>query len=116
MVVRSVATSLTVRVAKPPGMMVVRSVATLLTLVPGRVSAAVKLISRDIVDTVNSPNRNLAIVKAVREQHEPVAKVAARFNISRQRVYKILADFDTGGPDAIAPKSRAPRTHQHAGT
>lgn len=94
--------------------MVVRPVATLLTLVPGRVSAAVKLISRDIVDTVNSPNRNLAIVKAVREQHEPVAKVAARFNISRQRVYKILADFDTGGPDAIAPKSRAPRTHQHA--
>ena len=69
-------------------MMVVRSVATLLTLVPGRVSAAVKLISRDIVDTVNSPNRNLAIVKAVREQHEPVAKEGVRFFVCGGLVYK----------------------------
>lgn len=42
--------------------------------------------SRDMVDKVNSPNRNLAIVKAVIEQREPVAKVAKRFGVSRQRV------------------------------
>lgn len=63
---------------------------------------------------MNSPNRNLAIVKAVRDQGEPAAKVAKRFGISRQRVYKILADFDAGGPEAIAPKSRAPHTHPQA--
>ena len=70
--------------------------------------------SRDMVDKVNSPNRNLAIVKAAIEQREPVAKVAKRFGISRQRVYKILAEFNAGGAEAIAPKSRAPRTHPHA--
>ncbi|MEX3505686.1 IS481 family transposase [Corynebacterium sp. LK2510] len=63
---------------------------------------------------MNSPNCNLAIVKAVREQHQPVSKVATRFGISRQRVYKILADYDAGGADAITPKSRAPHTHPHA--
>ena len=63
---------------------------------------------------MNSPNRNLAIVKAVRDQGEPVTKVAKRFGISRQRVYTILANFDAGGPDAIAPKSRAPHTHPQA--
>ncbi|AQQ15944.1 Integrase core domain protein [Corynebacterium glaucum] len=63
---------------------------------------------------MDSPNRNLAIVKAVRDQGEPVAKVAKRFGISRQRVYKIVSDFDAGGPEAIAPKSRAPHTHPQA--
>ncbi|UIZ92270.1 IS481 family transposase [Corynebacterium sp. CNCTC7651] len=63
---------------------------------------------------MNSPNRNLAIVKAVRDQGEPVAKVAARFGISRQRVYQILYKYDAGGPEAIAPKTRAPHTHPQA--
>ena len=63
---------------------------------------------------MNSPNRNLAIVKAVRDQGEPVIKVAKRFGISRQRVYKILSEFDAGGAEAIAPKSRAPHTHPNA--
>lgn len=63
---------------------------------------------------MNSPNRNLAIVKAIRDQGEPVTKVAKRFGISRQRAYTILANFDAGGPDAIAPKSRAPHTHPQA--
>ena len=39
---------------------------------------------------MNSPNRNLAIIKAVREQHQPVARVATRFNVSRQWVYALL--------------------------
>ncbi len=63
---------------------------------------------------MNSSNRNLAIVKAVRGQGEPVVKVAQRFGISRQRVYKILSDFDSGGAQAIALKSRAPHTHPNA--
>jgi len=63
---------------------------------------------------MNGPNRNLAIVKAVLDQGKPVAKVAKRFGISRQRVYKILAEFDAGGAQAIAPKSRAPYTHPQA--
>lgn len=62
-------------------------------------------------DTMNSPNRNLAIVKAVREQKRSPSQVTKQFGISRQRVYQILNAFDTGGTDAIAPRSRAPRTH-----
>lgn len=60
---------------------------------------------------MNSPNRNLAIVKAVHDQGEPVANVARRVGTTCQRVYKILAEFDVGGSQAIAPKSRAPHTH-----
>ena len=63
---------------------------------------------------MNSPNRNLAIVKAVREQGLPVSKVATRFGITRQRVYQILALYDSGGEAAVAPKSRAPHTHPQA--
>ena len=62
-------------------------------------------------DTMNSPNRNLAIVRAVRDQKRSPSKVAKQFGISRQRVYQILNAYDTGGAEAIAPKSRAPRTH-----
>lgn len=65
-------------------------------------------------DTMNSPNRNLAIVKAVREQKRSPSKVAKQFGISRQRVYQILNAYDTGGAQAIAPKSRAPHTHPQA--
>lgn len=65
-------------------------------------------------DTMNSPNRNLAIVKAVRGQKRSPSQVAKQFGISRQRVYQILHAFDAGGTDAIAPKSRAPRTHPQA--
>lgn len=63
---------------------------------------------------MNSPNRNLAIVKAVRGQKRSPSQVAKQFGISRQRVYQILHAFDAGGTDAIAPKSRAPRTHPQA--
>ena len=63
---------------------------------------------------MNSPNRNMAIVKAVRKQGRSPSKVAQRFGISRQRVYQILNAFDAGGADAIAPRSRAPHTHPQA--
>lgn len=63
---------------------------------------------------MNSPNRNLAIVKAVREQGQKPAKVAVRFGISRQRVYQILARYYAGGEAAIAPKSRAPHSSPQA--
>lgn len=65
-------------------------------------------------DIMNSPNRNLAIVRAVRDQGATPTNVAKRFGISRQRVHQILNAYDAGGADAIAPKSRAPHTHPHA--
>lgn len=65
-------------------------------------------------DTMNSPNRNMAIVRAVREQKRSPSKVAKHFGISRQRVYQILNAFDAGGAQAVAPKSRAPHTHPQA--
>lgn len=63
---------------------------------------------------MNSPNRNMAIVRAVRDQGRSPSKVAKKFKISRQRVYQILNAYDAGGAEAIAPKSRAPHTHPHA--
>ena len=63
---------------------------------------------------MNSPNRNLAIIKAVREQHQPVARVATRFNVSRQWVYALLRRYDTGGPQAVKPKSKAPHSNPRA--
>lgn len=68
----------------------------------------VLLISRDMFDTMNSPNRNMAIVNAVRKQGRRPSRVAQRFGSSRQRVYQILNVFDAGGANAIAPRSRAP--------
>ena len=65
-------------------------------------------------DTMNSPNRNMAIVRAVREQKRSPSKAAKQFGISRQRVYQILNAFDAGGAKAVAPKSRAPHTHPQA--
>ena len=47
-------------------------------------------------DTMNSPNRNMAIGRAVREQKRSPSKVAKHFGISRQRVYQILNAFDAG--------------------
>ena len=70
--------------------------------------------SRDMFDTMNSPNRNLAIDRAVRDQGGTPTNVAKRFGISRQRVHQILNAYDAGGAEAIAPKSRAPHTHPHA--
>ena len=65
-------------------------------------------------DTMNSPNRNIAIVRAVRDQGGTPTSVAKRFGISRQRVHQILNAYEAGGVEAIAPKSRAPHTHPHA--
>ena len=64
-------------------------------------------------DTMNSPNRNLAIDRAVRDQGGTPTSVAKRFGISRQRVHQILNAYDAGGAEAIAPKSRAPHTHDY---
>ena len=64
-------------------------------------------------DTMNSPNRNLAIDRAVRDQGGTPTNVAKRFGISRQRVHQILNAYDAGGAEAIAPKSRAPHTHDY---
>ena len=49
-------------------------------------------------DTMNSPNRNMAIVKVVRKQGRSPSKVAQRFGISRQRVYQILNALTPAAP------------------
>lgn len=57
-------------------------------------------------DTMNSLNRNMAIVSPVSKQDRSPSKVAQRFGISRQRVYQFLNAFEAGGTDTIAPCSR----------
>ena len=57
--------------------------------------------------TMNSPNRNMAIVKAVRHQGRSPSKVAKQFGISRQCFYQILTAFEASGVKVVAPKSRA---------
>ena len=64
-------------------------------------------------DAMNSPNRNLAIDRAVRDQGGTPTNVAKRFGISRQRVHQILNAYDAGGAEAIAPKSRAPHARDY---
>lgn len=67
-----------------------------------------------MLDTMNSPNRNLAIVTAVREQKRSPSKVVKECRISRLRVYQILNASDNRGTQPIGPKSRAPRTRRQA--
>lgn len=59
---------------------------------------------------MNSPNRNLAIVRYVRDQRHTVIQTARHFKVSRQWVYTLLRRFDEGGQDAILPQSKAPKT------
>ena len=63
---------------------------------------------------MNSPNRNLAVIRYIREQHHTVSEAAAHFNISRQWVYTLLHRYDTHGPDAVLPQSKAPKSNPKA--
>ena len=55
-------------------------------------------------------NPNLAIVKAVTEQHLTVSQAAKKFKRSRQWVYTLLKRYESGGEDAVQPQSTAPKT------
>ena len=58
-------------------------------------------------------NKNLAIVRSVTDQGLTVVQTAERFHVSRQWVYTLLHRYHDAGPDALAPRSRAPRTRSH---
>lgn len=55
-------------------------------------------------------NPNLAIVKAVTEQHMSVSQAARHFKRSRQWIYTLIKRYHAGGPDAVLPQSTAPRS------
>ncbi|KAB1500952.1 IS481 family transposase [Corynebacterium sp. 320] len=55
-------------------------------------------------------NPNLAIVTAIRKQHMTVSQAAKKFKRSRQWIYTLLDRYDHGGPDAVQPRSKAPKT------
>ncbi|EEI27564.1 IS481 family transposase [Corynebacterium glucuronolyticum] len=56
-------------------------------------------------------NANLAIVKAITEQHLTVSEASVRFKRSRQWIYTLLRRYEEGGPEAVKPRSTAPKTH-----
>lgn len=58
-------------------------------------------------------NPNLAIVKAVLEQHMRVSDAAKRFKRSRQWIYELLKRYNEGGSEAVLPQSKAPKTSPH---
>ncbi len=51
------------------------------------------------------------IVLSVVHQGLSAAEAAARFGVSRQWVYQLLARYRTGGLDAVEPRSHRPRTN-----
>lgn len=55
-------------------------------------------------------NPNLAIVKAVTDQHMSVSQAARHFKRSRQWIYTLIKRYHAGGPDAVLPQSTAPRS------
>lgn len=60
---------------------------------------------------MNTDHTNLAIVKAIREQHLSVTDAAKRFNRSRQWIYTLLARYDAHGPAGVLPQPKTPRTN-----
>lgn len=63
---------------------------------------------------MNSPNRNLAIIAYVQQQHHTVAQTARHFNVSRQWIYTLLRRYHHGGADAVLPQPTTPHTNPHA--
>ncbi|MFC7465628.1 helix-turn-helix domain-containing protein [Brachybacterium sp. GCM10030252] len=59
---------------------------------------------------MSSKDKNLLIVRAVTEQGLTHAQAAARYGTSRQWVHTLVLRYQTGGPPALEPRSRAPRT------
>lgn len=55
-------------------------------------------------------NPNMAIIAAIRRQGMTVTEAARHFKRSRQWIYTLLHRFDAGGPDAVQPQSKAPKT------
>lgn len=63
-----------------------------------------------------SHEKNLVIARAVTEQHLTPAQAAARYRVSRQWVYQLVKRYLADGPEALAPRSTAPRRRPGATT
>nr|WP_169566278.1 IS481 family transposase [Microbacterium luticocti] len=54
------------------------------------------------------------MVRAVTDQGLTHAEAAARFGVTRQWVHVLVRRYQAEGPDGLAPRSRAPKTHPGA--
>lgn len=57
--------------------------------------------------------KNLVIVRAVTDQGLTHTQAAQRFGVSRQWVHTLVRRYQDGGPEALAPRSKAPHTTPH---
>lgn len=63
---------------------------------------------------MNAPNRNLAIIRYIRNQNHTVTEASRHFKISRQWIYTLLNRYDEGGEEAVKPRSKAPKANPQA--
>ena len=63
---------------------------------------------------MNAPNRNLAVIRYIRQQNHTVTEASRHFKISRQWIYTLLNRYDEGGEEAVKPRSKAPKTNPQA--
>lgn len=54
---------------------------------------------------------NFAIVKSITEERFTASEASVRFKRSRQWIYTLLRRYEEGGPEAVKPRSTAPKTH-----
>lgn len=59
---------------------------------------------------MNSPDKNLVIVRSVIDQGLTAAQAATRFGVSRQWVHVLLRRYEADGREGLAPRSRAPKS------
>ncbi|GAB3620937.1 IS481 family transposase [Glutamicibacter endophyticus] len=54
------------------------------------------------------------IVHQIRDAGLTVTEAAQRYKLSRQRIYQLLKAYDTGGDEALEPRSRRPHSNSRA--
>ncbi|HLS01581.1 MAG TPA: helix-turn-helix domain-containing protein [Beutenbergiaceae bacterium] len=59
-------------------------------------------------------SKHRVIVLSVINNQLTVTEAAARFGLSRQRIYQLLARYRQGGIDAVEPRSHRPKTNPRA--
>ncbi|MHC6175340.1 helix-turn-helix domain-containing protein [Glutamicibacter sp. X7] len=59
-------------------------------------------------------SKNRVIVHQIRDAGLTVTEAAQRHKLSRQRIYQLLKAYDTGGDEALEPRSRRPHSNSRA--
>ena len=59
---------------------------------------------------MSSREKNLVIVRSVRDQGLTVAQAAIHFGVTRQWVHVLIRRYEADGPDGLALRSRAPKS------